>query len=601
LALDAYQAVHEENLARRRETSSILVRLPRRPRLAWLADWPLSEGRVEDLQGLAQIYDIDLHLDHEMADQRVVAVGLPVIDIGTFMERAAIYDRVVVERADAANWLAVRPAVLVRRGSHNPVADAPVASAAVLGIIRESGTAGDVPAGPVGLSDAPSPMRWSSIAHEIERGHCAASSPLALARQLARLVPAGVGDDYDWCLAEAIAANQPVLGPPRLLVDVSNVVYGNPGSGISRVVRRILQSLIDAPPVGLTVEPVRALATGAPFLHAHGFAAELRGQVGTDPPEHVVELRPGDQFLALDLNYGLPAQAFFIARLREVGGQAHALIHDLLPMQRPDWFPKGLDQAHRKWFDEIARWDTLLCTTQEVAQEVRKELDLRGLNTGWPRLRWFHLGSDLPIMSSTVPLPELAGRPSVLMVSMLRARKGHAQALDAIEQLWASGVDVNFVLVGRQGWGVDKFVKRLRAHGELNRRLFWYDGIDDAMLGRLYAVVDGVLVASEAEGFGLPLVEALRHRRPVLAPDLPVFREIAGDDVTYFRGLDVQTLAQALHVWLDQLPAGRARRPGKRELLSWSKAAQQMLAAMGLRSSASPIPDESATIDPAVS
>lgn len=54
-----------------------------------------------------------------------------------------------------------------------------------------------------------------------------------------------------------------------------------------------------------------------------------------------------------------------------------------------------------------------------------------------------------------------------LSARTLEPRKGHAQVLDAFEQLWPLGVDANLVIVGKQGWMVDELVARLRSHLEL--------------------------------------------------------------------------------------------------------------------------------------
>ncbi|MBK6649318.1 MAG: glycosyltransferase [Betaproteobacteria bacterium] len=49
-------------------------------------------------------------------------------------------------------------------------------------------------------------------------------------------------------------------------------------------------------------------------------------------------------------------------------------------------------------------------------------------------------------------LTNIADRPSFLMVGTLEPRKGYLQALDAFTLLWDSGVDINLVIVGREGW-----------------------------------------------------------------------------------------------------------------------------------------------------
>ena len=584
-ALDAYEALHDEESSRIRGIQSTAVHLPARPRLAWLADWPLDARRLNDLRQLSKSYDIDLLLPSNVAARTVVAAGMTVIDIQSFASRVADYDRVVVERTDAVDWLALSPAVVVRLNDAASPDPAAWLSDAVLGTILDI-RSGSAPRAAVSgnattiSADLESAERAAVISDAIEQAHCAPRSVVALTRVLGRYVPTTAGDVYHWKLAEAIAANQPPSGPRRLLVDVSTQALGLPGTGIARTVLRIAQSLLSKPPDATRVELVRAPMESGAYVHARRLTASLTEQPDEDRAEEPVEFRVGDQFLALDLNHTLPAKRDRVHRLRELGGQLHAVVYDLLPLQRPDWFPTGLDQHHRAWFDEIAGWDNLHCISQAVASDVRAELERSGRPYS-PRVSWFHLGSDLPERSTGEPLPELSGRPNILMVSTVWARKGHAQALDAMELLWKEGVEANLVIVGRPGWGVEDVVRRMRAHPQRNRRLFWYAETDDGLLAQLYATVDGVLIASEAEGFGLPLVEALHHRRPVLARDLPVFRELVGDCVRYFEGLDAASLAMALRRWLLDLTKGHVPHPETFRPVSWAGATQQLLQGMG--------------------
>ena len=60
-----------------------------------------------------------------------------------------------------------------------------------------------------------------------------------------------------------------------------------------------------------------------------------------------------------------------------------------------------------------------------------------------------------------------------------------------------------------------------------------------------------MIAASEGEGFGLPLIEAAQHRLRIVARDLAVFREVAGEHATYFKGEKPSDLAKALKAWLE--------------------------------------------------
>lgn len=407
----------------------------------------------------------------------------------------------------------------------------------------------------------------------------------ALARSLARILPATGAEAFAAEVVQAMAANAVPNGPPRLPVDISVQALRQHGSGIARVVDRIMGQLLADPPARLQVELVHGIGTEGELRHARRLQAFLHGWPDAKAEalaEPAVEPRPGDHYMCLDLHHQVGLHAGFLHRLSAVGGQASAVVYDLLPLHRLDWFPPGLAEAHGDWFGQCARLDRLVCISAAVAADVAAALPALAIGGTLPQVRWFHLAGDLPATAAGGPVAELAGRPSIMLVSVLWARKGQEQTLDAFELLWAAGVAVNLVLVGRVGWGVDRLVERLRRYPERGHLLFWYDGADDALLARLYATVVGVLVASEDEGFGLPLVEAAHHGRPVLARDLPVFREIMGEQLRYFEGLAAADLATALQGWLLELAHGTAPRAAATGLSDWAASCWQLLAALDL-------------------
>eukprot|EP01034_Spumella_vulgaris_P033098 gene33098-40845_t len=162
---------------------------------------------------------------------------------------------------------------------------------------------------------------------------------------------------------------------------------------------------------------------------------------------------------------------------------------------------------------------------------------------------------------------QLAAQPTFLMVGTIEPRKGHLQVLAAFELLWQRGVQANLVIVGNEGWRplpenarrtIPEIVRRLESHPQRGQRLFWLKGIDDTYLQALYQRCDCLLAASEGEGFGLPLIEAAHASLPLIARDLPVFREVAGTHAHYFSGLEPAALADAVQQWLALDAAGDA-------------------------------------------
>ncbi|MGR0219144.1 glycosyltransferase family 4 protein [Agromyces sp. ZXT2-6] len=110
-------------------------------------------------------------------------------------------------------------------------------------------------------------------------------------------------------------------------------------------------------------------------------------------------------------------------------------------------------------------------------------------------------------------------------------------------------------------------------------RLVFHDGATDAQYADVLAGATALVTASKAEGFGIPLVEAMRLGTPVVVSDIPIFREIGGDAALYFPADDPDALAQAV---------GALERPGEWERRSaasvdtaarftWSASAERLL------------------------
>ena len=127
----------------------------------------------------------------------------------------------------------------------------------------------------------------------------------------------------------------------------------------------------------------------------------------------------------------------------------------------------------------------------------------------------------------------------------------------------------------------DALQEKLRTHPQAGKRLFWLEDASDEFLARLYAACRGVLVASRAEGFGLPVIEAAMHRKPVLVRNIPVFREIEVADITYFDSSTPQSLANAVSSWL-QSAALPATGHTAASFPTWQLSASQLLRALGL-------------------
>lgn len=387
-------------------------------------------------------------------------------------------------------------------------------------------------------------------------------------------------------VARAIAFNTGSDVPRQLLLDISVIIHEDAKSGIQRVVRSILLELLNKSPDGYEVRPI--YFDGQQYLYATRFISQFLNKQAPVTTDEIAEFNQDDIYLALDLNAHLTQAVHPLhRRLQCIGVHMYFVVYDILLVKRPDWWPAGTSTIFEEWLKSISQVATgLICISAAVADEVRAWLKhnppsrLAGL-----MVSSFHLGADVENSLPTKGLPEdanavlnlLKAKPSFLMVGTLEPRKGHTQTLAAIEQLWTQGTDANLVIVGKQGWQLEALVKKIRKHPELNKRLFWLEGISDEYLEKVYAACTCLVAASEGEGFGLPLIEAAQHKLPIIARDLPVFREVAGEHAFYFSGLEPQALADAIKQWLMLKAEGRVIGSGGIRWLTWHESTAQLL------------------------
>jgi len=428
---------------------------------------------------------------------------------------------------------------------------------------------------------------FEAIEHFVKTGRHARRQRLV--RAIAQIHHSNPPADKDLIMvAKAIAANQErATNVRQILVDVSTIAQEDYKTGVQRVVRAILKKLVEKPPDGWRVEPVYGV-TGSSYRYARSFMTNYFRLPSPNLPDDIVEVDPGDIFLGLDLAAHLiPDRHSFFRQLKAHRILTYFVVYDLIPVRHSDWFPPEMYPLINRWLKTVTQVaDGLVAISRSVADQLLEWLEDARLSRSRPlKIGYFHLGADVESASSPghkVEAPRISevlirDTPAFLMVGTVEPRKGYDQALAAFEMLWQSGADISLVIVGKQGWMVEALVERLRNHPERAKRLFWLEGVSDEMLLELYRKSTALLMASKEEGFGLPLIEAARHGLPIIARDIPVFREVCGDHAFYFRGDRPEDLADAILTWLKLRREGRAPSVEGMKWLTWEESTQQLL------------------------
>ena len=332
-------------------------------------------------------------------------------------------------------------------------------------------------------------------------------------------------------------------GKPRLFLNLSAVAYVDNRSGIPRVVKSLVKEGLLSD--GLQVVPVYAdLATGT-FKVAKDFALALTGRP-LAIPEDVISVASGDVFLNITVNPNeLAFEHEVFQAMRAVGVKVFCFVHDLIAVLQPE-FSRDRDTRHlTDWLHRIIQYDGVVANSQTTlaAFEQWIQLEKIALPIGFQK-HWIHLGADMQsdiasddaCSDATAKALIRGDTPYFIQVGTVELRKGHDDLLDGFERLWAEGIRLALVIVGRRGWKVQQVTTRIQKHPQLNKLLFWFTNADDATLHCLYRHAEAVVLASKAEGYGIPVAEGAWFGKPLLLRDIPIFREIAQEGATYFDG-----------------------------------------------------------------
>jgi O-antigen biosynthesis alpha-1,2-rhamnosyltransferase len=245
-----------------------------------------------------------------------------------------------------------------------------------------------------------------------------------------------------------------------------------------------------------------------------------------------------------------------VDRFRREGGHVCAVLYDLIPFAHPETVAEVTRLAHTQWWVEApSHVDSVMC----ISQTVRDEFLVWQQNTKLTRtllpenLGYFHLGAELKQSDPVINILS-SGTPTYLVVGSLEPRKNHAYILDAFEQLWKQGYEINLAIVGAYGWDSADLISRIESHSQVGSRLFLIRDATDRDLASLYDRCAALIIASIAEGFGLPIIEASQRGAKIICSDIPVFREVAGEQAVYFDLKNSSSLANKVISNFESLP-----------------------------------------------
>jgi glycosyltransferase involved in cell wall biosynthesis len=256
--------------------------------------------------------------------------------------------------------------------------------------------------------------------------------------------------------------------------------------------------------------------------------------------------------------------ALMRAFLKRENARLVCLVHDLIPIQYPEYArPGGADLHARRMWTVASMSDGIIANSQATLDALQPWLDRAAPR---PLAVVAHLGTEIrPDVA-----PHASDRPYFVCVGTIEPRKNHLLLLHlwrAMAERSGPGAIPKLVLIGRRGWENEQVIDLLERCPALKDCVEEYAGLPDAQVQGLIAGARGLLLPSFAEGYGMPVSEALALRVPVLCSDLPALREAGGDVPLFLDPLDGPAWQRAIEDLASPDSAERAAQ--MRRIANW--------------------------------
>ncbi len=278
--------------------------------------------------------------------------------------------------------------------------------------------------------------------------------------------------------------------------------------------------------------------------------------------------RPGGS-VYLNLSHeNLVARDAIAAFKMRTGTKLLFFVHDLIPITHPEYVRRGQAKRHRRRIDTVGDLaDAVIVNSEATKKELLFYLKNKA---SLPVVYVIHLG-----VTNHVALPghrvyKVENTfPYFLCLATIEPRKNHLLLLNLWRSLIAETLLMpRLIIVGRRGWENEMVLDMLERCESLSGIVEERRSVSDDELNILMRGARALLLPSFAEGYGLPVPEALGAGTPVICSDLPALREVGGDIPEYVDPLDGAGWRRAI---LDYTAASSPRRAAQCErILSWS-------------------------------
>lgn len=245
-----------------------------------------------------------------------------------------------------------------------------------------------------------------------------------------------------------------------------------------------------------------------------------------------VDLAHTSPVFLLNTGHVAPTHDDYRRLITRFGAKPIFFVHDLIPIEYPEYCFAGEDARHQEKIAFVLRHAQAIITNSQATYEALKSYhqDLPPSIVAWLASSFKH--------SEQTSRP--FNKPYFVLNSTIEPRKNHLLILQIwrkLQQKYKENTPHLFV-IGKRGWECEQVLDMLERSKALKNTVTELNQCTDDELKAYIQHCQAMLMPSFAEGFGLGLVEALTLKVPVIASDLPVFREIAQEIPEYADPLD---------------------------------------------------------------
>jgi len=236
-----------------------------------------------------------------------------------------------------------------------------------------------------------------------------------------------------------------------------------------------------------------------------------------------------------------------IDRIRcNLGVKTACFLHDLIPIEHPEYFLPGWERKYHRLAGNVGnRFDAVIANSETTARSLQACLPAK--TTPSVKIRVAAPGVRVFAPPRTGNTASQQDQPYFVVLGTIEPRKNHLLLLNLWTRLASTmPAPPRLLVIGARGWENEQVVDMLERSRRLRGLVEEHNGLSDSEVGNLLHGSRALLLPSFAEGFGLPVAEALGSGVPVICSDIPAFREVGRDVAEYLDPLDLRAWSDAV-------------------------------------------------------